>query len=218
MRSLLIAFILLIHQNTITHIVLLKYPLRLVKKRHVADIGEEAKTVHTVRSVPPSMALSPFVRAFAQRKVSGVIETQSMPAFLETVIHFEFGDVLTIRSAGGVLERGRPLAVVGPYVSGWSGTTVTEQVGRPTCWLWRLRFAGTAQGNGNRDTSPFRKGIRPQDKPRKRSADEDNRPLLQLVRRGDAPLICVRGEWTIYGPSCGKRPVLMGGSHRAARR
>jgi hypothetical protein len=39
----------------------------------------------------------------------------------ETVIHFDFGDVLTIRSAGGVLERGRPLAFVGPHILAGAG-------------------------------------------------------------------------------------------------
>jgi AraC-like DNA-binding protein len=38
-----------------------------------------------------------------------------MPAFLETVIHFDFDDVLTVGSAGGGFEQGRPLGLVGPH-------------------------------------------------------------------------------------------------------
>ena len=77
--------------------------------------------MRTVQSALPSMALRPFVSAFAQRTVSGVLEAQPMPAFLETVIHFEFGDVLTMQSAKGGLERARPLAVVGPHTLSGTG-------------------------------------------------------------------------------------------------
>lgn len=38
-----------------------------------------------------------------------------MPAFLETVIHFEFGDLLSVFSPGRGFESGRSLAVVGPH-------------------------------------------------------------------------------------------------------
>lgn len=71
--------------------------------------------MHTVQSAPASPALRPFVRAFAQRAVSGLVEAQPMPAFLETVIHFDFADFLTVQSAGGVFESSRPLALVGPH-------------------------------------------------------------------------------------------------------
>lgn len=71
--------------------------------------------MRTVQSAPASLALRPYVRAFAQRAVSGVVEGQTMPAFLETVIHFDFEDALTVQSPVGGLEISRPLALVGPH-------------------------------------------------------------------------------------------------------
>lgn len=77
--------------------------------------------MHTVQSAPPARALRPFVRAFAQRAVTGVVESQPMPAFLETVIHFDFGNFLTIQSAGGIVESGRALGLVGPHTHAGTG-------------------------------------------------------------------------------------------------
>jgi AraC-like DNA-binding protein len=39
-----------------------------------------------------------------------------MPAFLETVLHFDFGDPLTVVSVDGVPESARPLEIVGPHL------------------------------------------------------------------------------------------------------
>ena len=80
-----------------------------------------------VQSAPAVPALRPFVRAFAQRTATDVHEVQPMPAFLETVIHFEFDDHLSVQSAGGSFEVGRRLGLVGPHTH--AGT--------------RLRFEGS---------------------------------------------------------------------------
>lgn len=77
--------------------------------------------MRTVQSAPASPKLRPFVRAFAQRTVSGVVEVQPMPAFLETVIHFDFGGLLSVQSAGGNFEPGRPLEIVGPHTYAGTG-------------------------------------------------------------------------------------------------
>lgn len=77
--------------------------------------------MHTVQSAPASLSLRPFVRAFAQRTVTGVLEAQPMPAFLETIIHFDFGDLPTVRSAKGGVESGRALALVGPHTHAGTG-------------------------------------------------------------------------------------------------
>jgi AraC-like DNA-binding protein len=77
--------------------------------------------MRTVQSAPAASALRPFVRAFAQRTVAGVVEAQPMPAFLETVINFDFGDLPTVRSATGGVESGRALALVGPHTHAGTG-------------------------------------------------------------------------------------------------
>lgn len=69
----------------------------------------------TVPSAPSSLTLRPFVRAFAQRNMSGVVDVQQLPAFLEPVIHFDFEDFLTVESAGGGVESGGPLKLVGAH-------------------------------------------------------------------------------------------------------
>ncbi|MFB9651667.1 AraC family transcriptional regulator [Pseudarthrobacter oxydans] len=71
--------------------------------------------MHTVQSAPASQALRPFVRAFAQRTVTGVVQAQSMPPFLETVINFDFVDLPTVLSVKGGVESVRALALVGPH-------------------------------------------------------------------------------------------------------
>jgi AraC-like DNA-binding protein len=38
-----------------------------------------------------------------------------MPAYLETVIHFDFADLISVRSSARGLEVARPLAIVGPH-------------------------------------------------------------------------------------------------------
>jgi AraC-like DNA-binding protein len=59
--------------------------------------------------------LRPFVRAFAQRTVVGVVEAQPMPAYLETVIQFDFADRMVVRSHGGAWETARDRSIVGPH-------------------------------------------------------------------------------------------------------
>jgi AraC-like DNA-binding protein len=46
-----------------------------------------------------------------------------MPAYLESVLQFDFGDLPIVRSVTGGIERARPLGLVGPHIT--SGTTVT---------------------------------------------------------------------------------------------
>lgn len=71
--------------------------------------------MRTVQSTLASPALRPYVRAFAQRTGAELFESQPVPAFLETVIHFDFGDLLSVRTAGGQHEGGRRLGLVGPH-------------------------------------------------------------------------------------------------------
>lgn len=78
--------------------------------------------MRTVQSASASPELRPYVRAFAQRTAVGVFEAQPLPAYLETVVHFDFGDLTTVKSLDRGAEPGRPLAVVGP--STFAGTTL----------------------------------------------------------------------------------------------
>ncbi|MFQ4148488.1 AraC family transcriptional regulator [Arthrobacter sp. LAPM80] len=71
--------------------------------------------MRSVQSAQASPALRPFVRAFAQRTLTDTFQAQPMPAFLETVLHFDFNDVLTIQSADGSCEAGSPMSLVGPH-------------------------------------------------------------------------------------------------------
>ncbi|MDQ0769543.1 AraC-like DNA-binding protein [Pseudarthrobacter defluvii] len=71
--------------------------------------------MHLVQSAPAPPVLRPFVRAFAQRTVTGVVEVQPMPAFLETVINFEFAGPLILGSAAAGFQPGRPLGLMGPH-------------------------------------------------------------------------------------------------------
>lgn len=71
--------------------------------------------MRSVQSAAPTPVLRPFVRAFAQRTATGFVEAQPIPAFLETIIHFDFEDLPTVRSAGGVLEPTHPMTLVGPH-------------------------------------------------------------------------------------------------------
>lgn len=77
--------------------------------------------MRTVQSAPASLALRHVVRAFAQRTMTGVVEAQPMPAYLETIIHFDFGDLPAVQSGGGGFESGRPLALVGPHTHAGTG-------------------------------------------------------------------------------------------------
>ncbi|WP_166786424.1 helix-turn-helix domain-containing protein [Cryobacterium sp. TMT2-15-1] len=45
-----------------------------------------------------------------------------MPAYLETIVHFDFADLPIVQSAGGGVGLGRPLALVGPHTH--AGTNV----------------------------------------------------------------------------------------------
>jgi AraC-like DNA-binding protein len=71
--------------------------------------------MRTVQSAHAAPALRPFVRAFAHRTASGVFGAQPVPAFLETIIHFDFADLPILGSAGGEFESAIPLALVGPH-------------------------------------------------------------------------------------------------------
>lgn len=44
-----------------------------------------------------------------------------MPAYLETVIHFDFGDLTTVRSLGGGVEHARVRGLVGPHTFAGTG-------------------------------------------------------------------------------------------------
>ncbi len=83
--------------------------------------------MRTLQSAPASPLLRPFVRAFAQRTAIGVREDQAMPAYLETVLQFDFGDLPIVRSRGGGWEAGGARNVVGPHT--FPGTSV-RLVGR----------------------------------------------------------------------------------------
>ena len=78
--------------------------------------------MRTVQSSPAAFALRPFVRAFAARTVVGVLGPQPMPAFLETVLHFDFGDPLTVIGGGQGPRHVQPLEIVGPHSS--AGTSL----------------------------------------------------------------------------------------------
>lgn len=78
--------------------------------------------MRSVQSRPPSPGLRRYVRAFAQRTVTGVFAEQPMPAFLETVLHFDFADLPTVRSSHRGLEPARQHAVVGPHT--FAGTSL----------------------------------------------------------------------------------------------
>lgn len=71
--------------------------------------------MRTVQSAPASPGLRPFVRAFAQRTLTGTFDAQPMPAFLETIIHFDFGDPMRVQRPDGSCEIARPMSLVGPH-------------------------------------------------------------------------------------------------------
>lgn len=77
--------------------------------------------MRNVQSAPASPALRPYVRAFAQRAHSGAAESQPMPAFLETVIHFDFGDPLIVQLANGMCASSLPMSLVGPHTHSVTG-------------------------------------------------------------------------------------------------
>ena len=78
--------------------------------------------MRTVQSAAASESLRPFVRAFAQRSAMGVREDQAMPAYLETVVQFDFGNLPIVRAHGGGWETGHARSVVGPHT--FPGTEV----------------------------------------------------------------------------------------------
>jgi len=83
---------------------------------------EGVTVVRTVQSAAASPKLRQYVRAFAQRNVTGLFEEQAMPAYLETVIHFDFGAFPIVRSGGGAWETMRSRSVVGPHT--FAGTSL----------------------------------------------------------------------------------------------
>jgi len=68
----------------------------------------------------PSPALRRHVRAFAQRNATGTRVEQRMPAYLETVLHFDFGGPMTVQFPDG-WHTVRPRSVVGPHTRGGFG-------------------------------------------------------------------------------------------------
>lgn len=77
--------------------------------------------MRTVQSAPAAPALRPYVRAFAQRTLSGTLASQPMPAFLETVIHFDFGDPLNVQLPDGTCVMSLPMSLVGPHTYSVTG-------------------------------------------------------------------------------------------------
>lgn len=71
--------------------------------------------MRTVVSASPQPMLGQYVRAFAQRTISGDCAVQPMPAFLESILHFDFGDPLMVQQQAGPRQTGLPLALVGPH-------------------------------------------------------------------------------------------------------
>lgn len=71
----------------------------------------------TGQSTLPSPGLRRYVRAFAQRNAMDASMEQRMPAYLETVLHFDFGDLLTVHSPGGRYGA-RRRSIVGPHTRG----------------------------------------------------------------------------------------------------
>ncbi|PWC07345.1 hypothetical protein DF223_06910 [Mycetocola zhujimingii] len=99
--------------------------------------------MRTVQSAPAAIALRPFVRAFAARTVAGVLGPQPMPAFLETVIHFDFADPLTVIDGREGPRQVRPLEIVGPHTSagtslGFDGNINTFAIFLQPTALWSL--------------------------------------------------------------------------------
>ena len=108
--------------------------------------------MRTVQSAPASPLLRPFVRAFAQRTATGVFEAQPMPAFLETVIHFDFGDRPIVGSDAGRLESNSPLAVVGPHTRAgislsFEGSVDSFAIFLQPAALWSLFGVPTSEVN-----------------------------------------------------------------------
>jgi hypothetical protein len=59
--------------------------------------------VHTLTTAPPSQALRPFVRAYAQRQTGAtdLVVMESCPAQLERVLQFEFGNRFDVWHSSG---------------------------------------------------------------------------------------------------------------------
>jgi AraC-like DNA-binding protein len=77
---------------------------------------ESEVAMHQLYSTLPRKELRTFVRAFAQRKIQvefGEI-AQTIPAFLEHVIEFEFGALPTIDYGGGARVSAHPVSAIGP--------------------------------------------------------------------------------------------------------
>jgi hypothetical protein len=77
--------------------------------------GEEV--VHTCRSAPPCTELAEYVRAFAQRDISSSWPeiVQPLPACLESILRFDFGNFVTVDYPNGVSKSRGPIIVVGPH-------------------------------------------------------------------------------------------------------
>lgn len=85
--------------------------------------------MRTVLSAQPSPPLRSYVRAFAQRSMTGLLpEEQTMPAYLETVLQFDLGDPPDVRAAGRGWETARFQSVVGPHTRGGNTLRFTGNV------------------------------------------------------------------------------------------
>ncbi|WP_269936629.1 helix-turn-helix domain-containing protein [Arthrobacter sp. HY1533] len=106
--------------------------------------------MRSVQSAPASRALRPFVRAFAQRTLSGILESQPMPAFLETVVHFDFGDPINVQLPNGLCQPSLPMSLVGPHTYSVTGLQFEGDIDsfaiflEPTA-LWPLFGVPTSQ-------------------------------------------------------------------------
>ena len=83
---------------------------------YISGFLEEA-AMQTIESAAPRCELRAFVRAYAQRRVTdcGVDVLQPVPASLEQVLEFEFGDQPIVEYLQGAREAVPRIAVVGPH-------------------------------------------------------------------------------------------------------
>lgn len=66
------------------------------------------------RSATPSPVLKPFVRAYAERRTQDASAEQPFPAYLESIIEFDFGDLPASRSPDGSFTSARRTNIGGP--------------------------------------------------------------------------------------------------------
>jgi AraC-like DNA-binding protein len=72
--------------------------------------------VHTLESTHPNIALRKYVRAYAQRKTDlrDVSLIARVPARLEQILEFQFGNSFDIHFDDGLRVPAMPIAVIGP--------------------------------------------------------------------------------------------------------